>query len=178
MKKTLLLLTFFFSLHTYSQELTQGDVIPEYGQTYTVESPEFATDTSSTLKVVFDVNRSFDVAEPNQLIETAARYLNMHEKAGVAPKNMQIALVLHGKSVQDALNNESYTAKFPEVSANPNLPLIRALTEKGVQIIICGQSAAHYKVNRNNSDEHAEFALSAMTALVQLQNDDYRLIKF
>ena len=178
MKKTLFLLFFLFSLNTFSQDLMPGDVIPDYGKTYPVETPGFKTDTSSVLKVVFDVNRSFDEAEPNKLIETAARYLNMHEHAGVDPGNMQVAIVLHGKAVQDALNDESYKKKFPGVTSNPNLPLIKALSENGVDIIICGQSATHYKVNRENTDEHAVFALSAMTALVQLQNDNYRLINF
>ncbi len=178
MKNPLFLLSILFSLNTFSQELKQGEVIPEYGQTYSISSPGFKTDTTSILKVVFDVNRSFDEAQPNKLIETAARYLNMHENAGVDPGNMQVAIVLHGKAVQDALNDDSYKKKFPEVTSNPNLPLIKALSENGVEIIICGQSATHYNVNRDNTSKDIEFALSAMTALVQLQNDNYRLIKF
>ena len=124
------------------------------------------------------MNRSFDEAEPNKLIETAARYLNMHENAGVDRDNMNIALVLHGKAVQDALKDEFYAERFPEVSENPNLPLIKALVKQGVEVIICGQSATYYEVTRNNTNEHSKFALSAMTALVQLQNDNYRLINF
>lgn len=178
MKNTLFLLSILFSINTFSQELKQGDVIPEYGQTYPIPSPGFKTDTTTLLKVVFDVNRSFDEAEPNRLIETAARYLNMHEHAGVDPRNMNVAIVLHGKAVQDALNDEAYQEIFPAESSNPNLPLIKALSENGVQIIICGQSAAHYNVNPDNTSRNTEFALSAMTALVQLQNDNYRLIKF
>lgn len=178
MKNSLLLLLFFSSSLIFSQTPQHGKVIPEYGKTFRIESPGFKTDTSSTLKVVFDVDRSFDEAEPNKLIETAARYLNMHENAGVDPGNMNIALVLHGKAVQDALKDEYYTERFPEVLKNPNLPLIEALVEEGVEVIICGQSATYYKVNRDNTNENSKFALSAMTALVQLQNDNYRLIKF
>ena len=178
MKKLLLLLIFLISTLTFSQKPLQGKVISDYGKTFPVESPDFKTDTTSTLKVVFDVDRSFDEAEPNKLIETAARYLNMHENAGVDPDNMNIALVLHGKAVQDALKDKYYTNRFPDVSENPILPLIEALVEQGAEVITCGQSATYYKVNRNNTDENSKFALSAMTALVQLQNDNYRLIKF
>ncbi len=178
MKKTLFLLFVLISLNTFSQDLMQGEVVPAYGKTYPIEKPEFKTDTTSVLKVVFDVNRSFNEAEPNKLIETAARYLNMHAHAGVDPSNMYVAIVLHGKAVQDALNDDSYKSKFPGVASNPNLPLLKALSEKGVEIIICGQSATHYEVTRKNTDEHTKFALSAMTALVQLQNDNYRLINF
>lgn len=178
MNKYLFLFFLIFGLSTYSQDLIEGEVIPEYGKTYPVNSPGYKTDTVSKMKVVFDVNRSFAANEPNKLIETAARYLNMHENAGVSPENMEIALVVHGKAVQDVLENESYNKRFPDETLNPNLPLIKALVNTGVQVIVCGQSATHYGVNQENSDDHVRFALSAMTALVQLQNENYRLIKF
>lgn len=178
MRNLFSLLCIIFTTMVYSQDYVQGNVIPEYGYTYTVNSPEFKTDTTSVLKVVFDVSRSFDPSKPNNLIETAARFLNMHEKAGVDPKNMDLALVIHGKAVQDVLKVDFYTEKYSEVKENPNLPLIEALTKNGVKIILCGQSAAHYNVTRAKVNDNINFALSAMTALVQLQNDNYRLIKF
>lgn len=178
MNKSLVLIFLLISSISFSQNLVSGNMIPEYGRTYLVESPEFKTDTTSLLKVVFDVGRNFDPAEPNKLIETAARFLNMHEMAGAKPDHMQVALVLHGKSVLDVLRDEFYSERFSDVERNPNLPLITALKEKGVRVILCGQSAAHYGVNRKNADDQVEFALSAMTALVQLQNKEYRLINF
>ncbi|MCG9973212.1 DsrE family protein [Christiangramia crocea] len=178
MKKRLWVLTLCIASIGFSQDYVSGDVIPEYGKTFTVESPEFKTNTSNMLSAVIDVYRGFDPTQPNKLIETAARYLNMHEKAGVSPKNMKVALVIHGNAVFDLLQDQFYTEKYPEASKNPNLPLIQALANNGVQVIICGQSAAHHKVTREKADENAQFALSAMTALVQLQNDNYRLIKF
>lgn len=176
MRNPLCLLSIIFTTLVYSQE--PGNVIPEYGKTFTVNSPDFKTDTTSALKVVFDVDRSFDVSKPNNLIETSARFLNMHEKAGVDLKNMNLALVIHGKAVQDVLKDKYYSEKFSEVKENPNLPLIDALAKNGVEIILCGQSAAHYQVTPKKVSDEVKFALSAMTALVQLQNDNYRLIKF
>jgi len=102
----------------------------------------------------------------------------MHEKAGVAPQNMKVALVLHGKAVNDVLKDEFYTEINSEESQNPNLPLIEALSKQGVEIILCGQSAAYHKVSKKKASDHVKFSLSAMTALVQLQNDGYQLIKF
>jgi len=178
MKKALFFLFILFSTTSNSQELEPGNVITDFGKTFKVESPEFKTDTTSVLKVVFDVDRSFKASEPNALIETAARFLNMHEKAGVAPQNMKVALVLHGKAVNDVLKDEFYTEINPDESHNPNLLLIEALTDKGVQIILCGQSATYHNASKEKASENVKFALSAMTALVQLQNDGYQLIKF
>lgn len=178
MKSLFCLLSIIFSTIIYSQENEPGNVIPDYGYTFPVKSPEFKTDTTGVFRVVFDVNRSFDASDPNKLIETAARFLNMHEKAGVDPKNMKLALVIHGNAVQDALKNKFYTEIHSEIEKNPNLPLIEALTNCGVEVILCGQSAAHYNVTREKANDSVKFALSAMTALVQLQNENYRLIKF
>jgi intracellular sulfur oxidation DsrE/DsrF family protein len=178
MKKSFFLLILLLPAISFSQELQQGNIIPEYGKTYVVDSPCFNTDTTSMLKAVFDVDRSFDAGKPNALIETAARYLNMHEQAGVASENMNVALVIHGKAVKDVLKDEFYKQEYPAQISNPNLPLIIALSEVGVKVILCGQSAAHYKVTKDEAVPQVDFALSAMTALVQLQNDEYRLIKF
>jgi len=178
MKKALFILFVLLSTISNSQESESGNIIPDFGKTFKVESPEFETDTTSVLKVVFDVDRNFKPSEPNALIETAARFLNMHEKAGVAPQNMKVALVLHGKAVNDVLKDEFYTEINSEESQNPNLPLIEALSKQGVEIILCGQSAAYHKVSKKKASDHVKFSLSAMTALVQLQNDGYQLIKF
>lgn len=178
MLKHLYLLAIFACSLCYAQDYGPGNVIPEYGQTFEIESPDFETNTSEKLKAVIDVNRQFDKSSPNKLIETAARYLNMHEKAGVPEENMKLALVIHGSAVFDVLKDEYYSEKYPSEDTNPNLPLIEELVKNGVRVILCGQSASHHGVTRQKADGSVELALSAMTALVQLQNDNYQLIKF
>jgi hypothetical protein len=78
-----------------------GPVIADYGPVYSIVSPDFATPDMPS-KVVFEV--ALGAPEPDQLnarIETAARYLNMHAQAGVAPENLAVALVLHGTAGKD-----------------------------------------------------------------------------
>ena len=176
MKKTFFSLLLLISTICNSQEPEPGKVIPEYGKTYTIESPEFITDTSSVLKVVFDVDRSFDATKPNALIETAARFLNMHEKAGVDPENMHLALVFHGSATKDVFDDASYSEAYPDTEENPNTQLFTALANAGTELIVCGQSAAHHNVDPENVHKDIKYALSAMTALVQLQADGYHLI--
>ncbi len=170
--------TFIFlllPLLIFSQE--KGKIIPEYGETYQVVSPDFKTDIQNELKVVFDVDRTFkDSTKVNPLFNTAARYLNMHVDAGVAFEKLQVALVVHGSAANDILNNKKYKAKYG--INNPNTGLISALSKKGVQIILCGQTAAHRNISKEDTLPEIKFALSAMTALVQLQNENYRLINF
>lgn len=162
-------------MFTFSQK--QGTVITEYGNTYEVTSPDFKTDTQSDLKVVFDVGRTFkDSTKVNPLFNTAARFLNMHAGAGVDLKKLKVALVIHGSAAYDILNSTTYNQKYQ--IDNPNKGLITALSEKGVQIILCGQTAAYRKITKEDVLPEVKYALSAMTALVQLQNENYRLINF
>lgn len=178
MKHTLFFLLAIFPMILFCQkEPQQGAVIKEFGSTYEVENPDFKTDLENDLKVVFDVGRSFgDSTKVNPLINTAARYLNMHVNAGVPFKNLKVALVIHGNAANDILKDKVYQKKFG--IKNPNTDLITALSEKGVQIILCGQTAAHRKITKLDIHPKIQLALSAMTALVQLQNKNYKLINF
>ncbi|WP_282089667.1 DsrE family protein [Aquimarina algiphila] len=159
------------------QKSKEGRIISEYGKTYEVVNPDFKTNKQQNLKAVFDVGRTFkDSSKVNPLFNTAARYLNMHDAAGVSLKNLKVALVVHGSAANDLLNDSKYKIKYG--IDNPNTPLLSALSEKGVQIILCGQTAAYRDITRQDALPKVQFALSAMTALVQLQNQDYRLINF
>jgi len=155
----------------------KGPIVTEYGSVYEVTTPDFKTDLKSELKAVFDVGRTFkDHTKVNPLINTAARYLNMHVNAGVSFEKLKVAIVIHGSAADDILNNSSYKIKYGV--NNPNLSLITALAKKGVAIILCGQTAAHRGITKEDVASEVQFALSAMTALVQLQNKNYRLINF
>ena len=74
------------------------------------------------------------------------------------------------------LNSRNYKIKFG--IDNPNEPLISSLVENGVQVNLCGQTAAHRNISISKIHSDIKIALSAMTTLVQLQNEGYRLIKF
>jgi len=178
-KRLLFIICFAASAFSFSQEFHSGEIIKDYGKIYSVENPSFKTDTTATYKVVFDVGRSFDnPSQPNALIETAARFINMHREAGVPVDNIQVALVIHGAASTEILKDEFYNEKFPQINTNPNSELISQLADQGVQIILCGQTAAHRKITKNKAHPDVQLSLSAMTALIQLQNDGYRLINF
>ncbi len=159
------------------QKTSKGPIIAEFGGVYQVADQDFELDTNGVFKVVFDVGRTFEANDrPNPLIETAARFLNMHAQNGVKPENMKVALVVHGSASQDILTDKAYHKKHG--IDNPNTPLIKALNDAGVDIILCGQTAGYRNITRSDALREVKFALSAMTALIQLQNNEYRLINF
>ena len=154
-----------------------GPVIEEFGGVYEVSNPDFKVSTNEELKVVFDVDQSTGGHQnPNARIATAARFLNMHAQSGFSTEKLKVALVIHGGAYKDILNNAAYRALYG--TDNPNTKLIEALDAAGVDIIICGQSAAHRNVKKSEALPQIQWALSAMTALIHLQNREYRIIKF
>jgi len=152
-------------------------IIKDFGQTFNVENPDIKTDMDANHKIIFDVTQSSeDKSVVNKYIETAARFLNMHAKAGLKPEQLHVAMTLHGGAWQDVMTNEAYKEKFGV--DNPNFELINQLTEAGVDIILCGQTAGARGLNKTNVNPNVKFALSAMTALLQYQNNGYRFLKF
>lgn len=181
MKKSILLFSFLILGQTfmYSQqaERVKGPVIQDYGATYEVPHPDLVTDIDSEFKVIFDVDKSSeDKSEVNRYIEVAARFLNMHVRAGMKPEQLKVAMTIHAGAAQDVLNNEVYKAKYGVV--NPNFKLINDLSEAGVDIIICGQSAAKNNMSREDINPNVKIALSATTALIQYQNKGYQFVKY
>jgi intracellular sulfur oxidation DsrE/DsrF family protein len=158
-------------------QVQAGPVLPSFGAVYDVDEPDFPTPTDSTYKVIFDVGQSPESATAsNPRIETLARFLNMHAQAGVAQEKMKLVLVLHGSAARAALSDTAYRARF--ATANPDSPLIAALADVGVEIYLCGQSAAHRGFARDDLAEDVGLALSAMTVLVTRQAEGYQLIAF
>ena len=112
----------------------------------------------------------------NPLINTVARYLNMHAQQGVPLENMKVAFVMHGKAAKNALSNEAYREKYQ--LNNPNAALIAALKEANVDIYVCGQSFMSRGLPLEGLSKNVKLSLSALTALVEYQERGYKIINF
>ena len=119
-------------------------------------------------KVAFDTAKASEEGKINRTFETAARFINMHVTAGVPQKNLDVAIIVHGKASFNLVSQAN----------NANVSAIKALTDEGVRIILCGQSAAYHGVNKDDLAPNVEMALSAMTAHALLQQDGYTLNPF
>ncbi|MEN8799905.1 MAG: DsrE family protein, partial [Flavobacteriaceae bacterium] len=84
--------------------------------------------------------------------------------------------VVHNKASKDIMLPEAYRLKYGV--DNPNYQLLKELHNAGVQMIFCGQSSLSRDIPKEIVMPEVRFALSAMTALIQLQNSGYNLIKF
>lgn len=115
MKKSTLLFTILFCtslLLTAQNNRVEGKIIPNFGKTFKVENPEIKTNTSATLKVIFDVAKSpEDASKINSSIVTAARFLNMHAEAGMDLSQLKVAMTIHGGALKDILTDAEYLKK-------------------------------------------------------------------
>jgi intracellular sulfur oxidation DsrE/DsrF family protein len=177
--RTILMLSIslMFSYSIIAQTQESGPIIADYGKVWKIDNPDFKVDVTKTYKAVFDImNSPEDVSQVNSSIETAARFLNMHAQSGIPLEQLKVALVVHNKASKDVITSQAYKVKYG--IENPNEKLLYELMEAGAEVIFCGQSSFSRGFPREDLVDGVQLSLSAMTALIQLQNDDYRLIKF
>lgn len=171
-----LIAIFGFHSGAYAQmsAFNDGPVIKGFGKTAPV--PSHTVSENDVFKVAFDVASAANTGEVNRKFDSLARFINMHVAAGVKKENLQLALVVHGKAPFDLLNNTAYQKKFE--TTNANVPLLNALLQNNVRVILCGQSAAAHEIDSSELVEGVEVQLSAMTAHALLQQDGYTVNPF
>lgn len=156
-------------------EARPGPVIPDFGAVFEVQGLEVPVDTDRDYRIVFDVSQSPAGSEGvNPYLNTVARFLNMHARAGVPRERMQLAVVLHGTAGKDALQPDPYRER--EGAENPNVELIRQLAAAGVEFYICGQTAMSRGLPNDELLPEIQMALSAMTARAMLQAQGYEVV--
>ena len=158
------------------EDFLSGPVIEAFGATLPVPGAE-ALPEDARFAVAFDVSDAAEPGEINRTINSAARFLNMHARAGVDPDDIRIAVVIHGRAVRDMIRDEAYAATH-NGAENVNAAAVAALAEHGVTFHVCGQSAAYYEVAAEDLLPGVTMELSAMTAHALLQQQGYTINPF
>lgn len=147
---------------------TPGPVIAHYGPVADVAGAA-PIPSETHFKVIFDVSEAAQAGTVNRGLESAARFLNMHARAGIPPANINLAIVVRGTAVRDL------TAHPRPGQDNPNAPLIAALIANHVDIYVCGQAATHADISASELLPGVRLVLSAMTEFALLQQQGYTL---
>lgn len=164
-------------MNAQENDIKTGPIIENFGKTYQIKNPDLSLKMDTEYKVIFDIytDNSKD-NNPNPLLDTVARYLNMHAQQGILQENMKVAVILHGTATKSALSNEAYQNRFE--NDNPNSKLIQGLKNANVEIYVCGQSYLANGFNLNEKSADVKLSLSALTALVDYQKNGYLIINF
>ena len=167
----------FLTIITHAAGPKTGPVVENYGPVFPVPEGSFNLAADTHYKVTMDVSATGDFAEDrNRHLESAARFLNMHARNGIAPDHLEFAIIVHGPAAKDLLKDKAYQERFDE--PNPNTAMLMGLSKAGVKIYLCSQTAAFKGYGAEEFNPVVTMALSAMTAHVRLQSEGYTLIPF
>jgi len=151
---------------------TDGPVIHDYGAVWDIPDPDLGPPIDQDMRVVFEVAQSSErPGEVSAYLNTVARFLNMHVRAGVPLARLHVALVMHGEAAKDALDGPLFRERYG--TENRNEDLLRQLADAGVEIYLCGQSAMSRDLPRERLQPYVRLALSAMTAMAVLKDRGY-----
>jgi len=158
-------------------ETKMGPILNNFGKVFQIENPDLLLKKDKEYKVIFDIYTDRSKGEKvNPLINTVARYLNMHAQQGISKENMKVIVVMHGAATNNVLSDTAYQKQFH--TKNPNSSIIYALKETNVELFVCGQSYLAHGFELNDKSPNIKVALSALTALVEYQSEGYQLITF
>lgn len=148
-------------------------VIANHGSV--VQLPNAAQQPRPGSKILVDLTSGGDADKLNAGLEKVAKYLNIYAAGGAEPTDVQIAVVFHGDATLTVLNPDAYAEKF-KTEGNPNLELLDELHQSGVELYVCGQSLISKGSAPEDVSEFVETAVSALTAVVNLQADGYAYV--
>ena len=103
------------------------------------------------------------------MLPTIATYLNTLGKAGVPAAHRHLVIMFHQRNpdMDIVMSNEAYKERYHR--DNPNIAIIHALKEAGVDIRACGQGLIARKIDPKQVNPDIQIDLWAMTTLVNLQ---------
>ncbi len=154
-----------------------GPALPDVGAVFYGFDYNHPLDTTLEYKLIFDIHESpEDPSKMNMLLNSMARFINLHSRYGVPLTKIKLVGVLHGTASKDGVTDAFYSGKTG--LDNPNTSILNALNGAGVKLFQCGQSALHYGIPKQVLHPGVQLSLSAMTVLAEYQLKGYALIRF
>jgi intracellular sulfur oxidation DsrE/DsrF family protein len=131
-------------------------------------------DPKTDYKVVFaDGQDAKNPGDVNPMLPTIATYVNTLGKYGVPAEHRHIVIMFHQRTpdIDIVMTNEAYRERYNR--DNPNIAIIHALKQAGVDIRVCGQGLLARKIDAKQVNPDVQIDLWAMTTLVNLQLKGY-----
>lgn len=131
-------------------------------------------DPNRDYKVVFaDGQDAKNPGDVNPMLPTIATYVNTLGKYGVPAEHRHVVIMFHQRTpdIDIVMTNEAYRERYNR--DNPNIAIIHALKEAGVDIRVCGQGLIARKIAATQVNPDVQVDLWALTTLVNLQLSGY-----
>ncbi len=146
-------------------------LVPGYEPARDVAGAAELPDPTIDYKILFSVSNGAKDrdADVNPMLPTIARYLNTLGKYNVPADHRHLVVMFHQRSpdFDIVLTNEAYKARYGK--DNPNIALIHALKQAGVEFRACGQALGGRKIDAKDVNPDIQIDLWAMTSMLNLQ---------
>jgi len=149
-------------------------LVPGYEAARDLPGARELPDPKTDYKVVFaDGQDAKNPGDVNPMLPTIATYVNTLGKYGVPADHRHIVIMFHQRTpdIDIVMTNEAYRERYNR--DNPNIAIIHALKEAGVDIRVCGQGLIGRKIDAKQVNPDVQIDLWAMTTLVNLQLKGY-----
>ena len=149
-------------------------LVPDMPAAADIPNSHELPDPDMNYKVVFSVNR--DPQNPddvNPMFNAIATYLNTLGQHGVPPEHRNLVAMIHHRTegFDIVMSNEAYRERHGR--DNPNIEIIRKLSEAGVDIRLCGQGLVGREIDAKDVNPDIQIDLWAMTSIINLMMDGY-----
>jgi len=149
-------------------------LVPGYEAARDLPGARELPDPRTDYKVVFaDGQDAKNPGDVNPMLPTIATYVNTLGKYGVPAEHRHLVIMFHQRTpdIDIVMTNEAYKERYNR--DNPNIAIIHALKQAGVDIRVCGQGLIGRKIEANQVNPDVQIDLWAMTTLVNLQLKGY-----
>lgn len=146
--------------------------IEGYGRIADFENVAVKPDPTEDYKLLFHITSDKEREGVNASLWKMARLVNLLENGGVPHKNIHIVGVISGPATPITLTEKAYLKRMQK--PNPNLNLMKKLTDYGVIIHLCGQAAAEQEINpETDLNPYTKLTLSALIDIPTYQMQGY-----
>jgi intracellular sulfur oxidation DsrE/DsrF family protein len=149
-------------------------LVPGYEAARDLPGARELPDPKTDYKVVFaDGQDAKNPGDINPMLPTIATYVNTLGKYGVPAEHRHLVIMFHQRTpdIDIVMTNEAYRERYNR--DNPNIAIIHALKQAGVDIRVCGQGLIARKIESKQVNPDVQIDLWAMTTLVNLQLKGY-----
>ncbi len=150
-------------------------LINGYGRIKYYPNAAMQPDKSLDYKVVFKITGDNTKDGVNGKLWHMARLMNLLYAGGIESKHVHMVGVIAGGATTIVLNNKTYKERFHK--DNPNLDILKKLTEHGAIIYVCDQALAEHKISQQGEvNKYVKKSLSAIVDLPTFILKGYALI--
>lgn len=177
MKKFSLLLLVVPAFSVLSAQTKVNPVIKSYGTVFQIPGADHKPDPSTKYKIIVELTENASKPDTlNEYLEALATLINLHAAEGVEKENIQMVVILRKMATYAVFGNELYKEEFK--CDNPNLQLLKELSDAGVEFYVCGQTMLKRNIDTKKLAPGTKVASAGLTAITTYQLKGYMMVKF